>query len=152
MRATIDCGLWTCGGDDVQNFSMDTLADRLRAAVAASDFTKHGLEVRLDAEGLKGRNFIGRVYAGVHDSNVRTWVRLAEMLDVSLEWLMTGRKPEPQSSDLSDDQRLILMLAARMGEREALARLARFDADRDAGPEVGDLSPRGGSPRRRKSQ
>ena len=123
--------VWTCGRKLRRISGMkSTLAERIRAAMDAKGLNPHSLERKTG--GLWGRNVTTRMRNGEDDALAEKWTTLADLLGVSLDYLLAGRGPGPEAgmprgADEEDDGKklpLLLVLVDAIGMDEAIRRLA----------------------------
>lgn len=120
------------------NFRMDTaFCERMKTAMNAKGLNPNRIETLTG--GAWGRNVIGRMIKGQGrdiEAGPEKWRLLADLLEVSLDWLLLGREPEgvahcatPTESSpcLSDQEKYILWAARRMGYDLAERRLMAIE-------------------------
>jgi hypothetical protein len=145
----------------VQNFRMDTaFSNRVRAAMGAKGLNPHRVESLTG--GAWGRNVIGRMIKGQGrdiEAGPEKWKLLADLLDVSLDWLILGREggdvarratqaETPATPELTEQERHILWAARRMGYDLAERRLLAAEPPIQAPPVMtAEPEDRGGSGR-----
>jgi transcriptional regulator with XRE-family HTH domain len=107
---------------DANMGDMKRFAQKLNAAMSRADVTQQAL-VRLMGT---GRNTVHRWCKGEQVPPVEYMLRLARALDVSLEYLVDDEMDEPPKL-LTEDERIILLLAHDMGVDKARRRLSLAD-------------------------
>jgi hypothetical protein len=121
-----------------QNFRMDTaFCERMKTAMNAKGLNPNRVETLTG--GAWGRNVIGRMVKGQgRDIEAGPEKRrlLADLLEVSLDWLLLGREsefvarratPVEPTTGLSDQEKYILWAARRMGYDLAERRLMAIE-------------------------